>query len=87
MDEIKVPQEFVLRMKEHARDGMMVRTIIQMAQNLGIDLVGEGAESQTEIGMLLELGCTVLQGYGISRPLPLGEAESFIRNFSQGPAV
>lgn len=87
VDEIKVPQEFVLRMKEHARDGMMVRTIIQMAQNLGIDLVGEGAESQTEIGMLLELGCTVLQGYGISRPLPLGEAESFIRNFSQGPAV
>ncbi|MHB1606276.1 MAG: sensor domain-containing protein [Leptospirales bacterium] len=83
VDEIKVPQEFVLRMKDHARDGMMVKTIIQMAQNLGIDLVGEGAESQAEIGMLLDLGCVVLQGYGIARPAPLGEVESFISAFPE----
>lgn len=81
VDEIKVPQEFVLRMKEHEQDRTIVKTIVQMALSLGIDLVGEGAETRSEIDMLLGLGCTTLQGYGIARPLPLEEAEDFMRQF------
>lgn len=83
VDEIKVPQEFVLRMKDREQDRTIVKTIIQMAQSLKIDLVGEGAETETEIGMLLDLGCNVLQGYGIARPLSLEEAEAFIGRFGR----
>lgn len=79
VDEIKVPQEFVLRMKEHEQDRMIVRTIVQMALSLRIDLVGEGAETRAEIDMLVGLGCTTLQGYGLARPMALEGAEEFIR--------
>ena len=80
VDEIKVPQEFVLRMKDHEQDRMIVRTIVQMALSLGIDLVGEGAETRSEIDMLVGLGCTTLQGYGLARPMSLEGTEDFIRH-------
>ncbi len=81
VDEIKVPQEFVLRMKDREEDRTIVRTIVQMAKSLKIDLVGEGAESETEIRMLLDMGCNVLQGYMISKPLSLEEVEEFIGRY------
>ena len=80
VDEIKVPQEFVLRMKTHEQDRMIVRTIIQMAISLGIDLVGEGAETRAEIDMLFGLGCTTIQGYGLARPMPIENLEDFVRH-------
>ncbi|MHB1287149.1 MAG: EAL domain-containing protein [Leptospirales bacterium] len=86
VDEIKVPQEFVLRMKDREEDRTIVRTIVQMAKSLKIDLVGEGAESETEIGMLLDMGCNVLQGYMISKPLSLEEAEGFIGRYQMSVA-
>ncbi len=80
-DEIKVPQEFVLRMKDHPIDLGLVKTIIQMAGNLNLHLVGEGAESDQEIDLLRGLGCPVIQGFGVSRPLPLEELEVFLERF------
>ena len=78
VDVIKIPQEFVLRMKESRRDQMMVRTIAQMSRNLKLLLVGEGAESPVEIDMLRKLGCSVIQGYGISGPIPFAELEIYL---------
>ncbi|MHB1731257.1 MAG: EAL domain-containing protein [Leptospirillum sp.] len=77
-DEIKVPQEFVLRMLKSPADLALVKTIIQMAQNLNLQVVAEGAQTQQEIDMLKSLSCPVIQGFGISRPLPLEELEIFL---------
>ena len=85
VDEIKVPQEFVLGMKNHEQDRMIVRTIVQMAQSLGIDLVGEGAETRAEIDMLFGLGCTTLQGYGLARPMSLENMEDFLLHPERWP--
>ena len=79
VDVIKIPQEFVLRMKESHRDRMMVRTIAQMSRNLKLHLVGEGAETSVEIAMLTKLGCSVIQGYGISAPLCLEDLETYLK--------
>jgi diguanylate cyclase (GGDEF)-like protein/PAS domain S-box-containing protein len=78
VDVLKVPQEFVLQMKNSSLDLSMVRTIIQMAKSLSLQLVGEGAETRSEVDILTELECMVLQGYAISRPLPLDQMESFM---------
>ncbi len=78
VDVLKVPQEFVLQMKNSSLDLAMVKTIIQMAKTLSLHLVGEGAETQSEVDILTDLECLVLQGYAISRPLPLDQIEAFM---------
>jgi len=72
-------------MKNHEQDRMIVRTIVQMAQSLGIDLVGEGAETRAEIDMLFGLGCTTLQGYGLARPMSLENMEDFLLHPERWP--
>ncbi len=78
VDILKVPQEFVLQMKNSSLDLSMVKTIIQMAKSLSLHLVGEGAETKSEVDILTDLECMVLQGYAISRPLPLEQMEAFM---------
>ena len=77
VDEIKVSQEFVMRMAKSPRDLKLVKTIIQMGKSLRLNLVGEGAETEEEIRMLEGLGCHVIQGFALSRPLPVSEMESY----------
>ena len=81
VDEIKVSQEFVMRMMKNPRDLLLVRTIIQMGQSLNLKLVGEGAETEEERKMLEDLGCPVIQGYVLSRPLPREDLESYWTGF------
>ncbi len=77
VDEIKVSQEFVMRMMRSPRDLLLVRTIIQLGRSLNLKLVGEGAETEEEQRMLEELGCPVIQGYVLSRPLSKIDLESY----------
>ena len=85
VDSIKIPQEFVLRMKENDRDRKMVEIIAHMARNLDLVLIGEGAESTVEVKMLQDLGCFVIQGFSLSHPLSLTRFESFLdKSLSEG---
>ena len=77
VDEIKVSQDFVMRMVKSPRDLKLVKTIIQMGKSLRLNLVGEGAETDEEVRMLESLGCHVIQGFALSRPLPADEMESY----------
>lgn len=81
VDELKVSQEFVMQMMKSPRDLVLVRTIIQMGKNLNLNLVGEGAETEVERSMLQELGCPVIQGYVLSRPLSREDLESYWNGF------
>ena len=87
VDSIKIPQEFVLRMKENDRDRKMVEIIAHMARNLDLVLIGEGAESNLEIRMLRDLGCFVIQGFSISRPLSLSGFESVLEQHTAGKEI
>jgi diguanylate cyclase (GGDEF)-like protein/PAS domain S-box-containing protein len=80
-DEIKVPQEFVLRMRNSPADLALVKTIIQMAGNLNLELVGEGAQTPEEIDILKNLSCPVIQGFALSKPLPIDQLEVFLSRY------
>lgn len=57
----------------------LVRAIIAMAHSLSLEVVAEGVETQTQWEILASLGCDVVQGYLVSRPLPAAEfAEKFL---------
>jgi diguanylate cyclase (GGDEF)-like protein len=73
--EIKVDRSFVLRMCSDATDAAIVYATIQLGQKLGIRVVAEGVEDEEVWAALRDLGCPVIQGYALSRPVPADELE------------
>jgi diguanylate cyclase (GGDEF)-like protein len=67
---IKIDRAFVQGIADHSNDRSLVRTIIAMAQSMGLDLVAEGVETVHQLQSLRDLGCDTAQGYLISRPVP-----------------
>lgn len=69
VDKLKIDRSFVTRMFEHHHDQSIVTTILQMAQNLGIQTVAEGVEDPKELSFLIENGCDIFQGYYLAKPM------------------
>ncbi|HET9644518.1 MAG TPA: bifunctional diguanylate cyclase/phosphodiesterase, partial [Burkholderiaceae bacterium] len=73
VDEIKIDQSFVSSMITNADSQTIVRSTIDLAHNLNLQVVAEGVEDQRTFERLAELGCDRAQGYCISRPIPAAE--------------
>ena len=73
VDEVKLDKSFVLNMTGDADDAAIVQSTIELAHNLGLQLVAEGVEDQETLELLTKLGCDLAQGYHLARPLPAGE--------------
>jgi len=74
--ELKIDKSFVAHMASDDNDAAIVRSTVSLAHDLGLRIVAEGVEDQATWDRLTALGCDVVQGYFISRPLPalvLGE--------------
>ena len=69
VDEIKIDKSFVIDMLENNEDLVIVRSTIDLAHNMGRQVVAEGVESEEVLNLLIELGCDMAQGYYISRPI------------------
>jgi diguanylate cyclase (GGDEF)-like protein len=70
---IKIDRSFVTDMLESESDAAIVRSTIDLARNLGLQVVAEGVETQEMWDSLREQGCTLAQGYLIGKPMPAGE--------------
>ena len=68
--EIKADKSFVMTMCATDDDAVIVRSIIDLAHNLGVNVVAEGVDDEATMALLLEYGCDQAQGYYFSRPLP-----------------
>ncbi len=73
LDQLKIDQSFVRNIGAKSSDSMIVQTIIGMANNLGIEVIAEGVETQIQRDFLWGAGCRYYQGYLFGRPVPLGE--------------
>jgi diguanylate cyclase (GGDEF)-like protein/PAS domain S-box-containing protein len=72
---VKIDRSFVVEMASNKEDAIIVRSVVDLAHNLGMDVVAEGVEDQAAYAMLVSMGCEVVQGYHLSRPLtPAGIA-------------
>ncbi len=77
---IKVDKTFVDRIGETSgRGGALVRTILSMADGLGLSTVAEGVETREQADFLLGVGCRLAQGYHYAPPLPAEEFEKLLR--------
>ena len=70
---IKIDQSFVRDVTDDAGSATLVETIILMAQHLGLEVIAEGVETESELRFLRDRGCMTYQGYYFSRPLPQDE--------------
>jgi diguanylate cyclase (GGDEF)-like protein/PAS domain S-box-containing protein len=69
VDELKIDKSFVIGMMEDENDAVIVRSIIDLAHNIGIKVVAEGVETQEVFDALTELGCDAVQGYFMCAPV------------------
>jgi EAL domain-containing protein (putative c-di-GMP-specific phosphodiesterase class I) len=72
VDELKLDRSFVSALTTDARARALVRSIVGLARDLGIETVAEGVQCEEELTILAEVGCTSAQGYLISKPVPAG---------------
>ena len=69
-------------MNENVNDQIIVRSIIDLAHNLGLTVVAEGVETKEVIERLNTLGCDIAQGYFIARPMPAKDFEQFLQTYN-----
>ena len=70
---LKVDRSFVSRMTETEDNAEIVRTIVTLARNLGMEVIAEGIETEAQNEQLKALGCQYGQGYLFSRPVVTAE--------------
>jgi predicted signal transduction protein with EAL and GGDEF domain len=84
---LKIDRSFIENLGERRDYAAVVQAIIQLARNLGMQLVAEGIERPEQVAMLQAMECDRAQGYLFSRPVDVHEAEAFIRSRLAKPAA
>lgn len=79
--ELKIDKTFVDNLVGSDRDKILIRHIIDLAHNFGMNVVAEGVETKEVAVMLKEFGCDQIQGYYFSKPLPAEKIAPFIQHF------
>jgi EAL domain-containing protein (putative c-di-GMP-specific phosphodiesterase class I) len=85
VDEVKIDKSFVLNMQEDENDAVIVRSIVELAKNLGLRVVAEGVETTSTWDALRDMGCDIAQGYVISRPLPADQLGAWLATVTPVP--
>jgi len=78
LSELKIDRMFVQNAHINHSDAVLVRSTIELAQQLGVKVVAEGVEDQECLDFLRSCNCDYAQGWLVSKPLSLGEFSAFI---------
>lgn len=81
VDELKIDKAFVLDLANNDDDQIMVKTLVSLAQNLGLNTVAEGVEDCPTLQFLEKIGCTKAQGFYLSRPVPADKFNEWIKDY------
>ncbi|WP_157354209.1 bifunctional diguanylate cyclase/phosphodiesterase [Aromatoleum toluclasticum] len=76
--ELKIDKSFVIDMARDPDDMTIVRSVIDLAHNMGLSVVAEGVETDEVRQLLCAMGCDYLQGYHICKPLPVTQLEPWL---------
>jgi diguanylate cyclase (GGDEF)-like protein/PAS domain S-box-containing protein len=79
VDKLKVDRTFVRDVDRDPDDAAIVSSVIALARSMQLAVVAEGVETEAQRDLLLERGCTAMQGFLFCRPLPAGEFVAFVR--------
>jgi diguanylate cyclase (GGDEF)-like protein/PAS domain S-box-containing protein len=77
--QLKLDQSFVREILDNDDDGPIVAGIIALANVFGIEVIAEGVETEQVARTLAAMGCSRIQGYYLSRPVPAAQFEAWLR--------
>ncbi|WP_218723065.1 putative bifunctional diguanylate cyclase/phosphodiesterase [Pseudomonas bubulae] len=83
---LKIDKSFVGGMESREENRKLVHAMINLAHNLKLEVVAEGVETPEQLALLRDFGCDQVQGYFISKPLPLAELVEYL-TFGAGQQV
>lgn len=75
---LKIDKSFVINMSDDEDDATIVRSTIELAHNLGLEVLAEGVEDLKTMEQLRQLGCDLIQGYQLCRPVPAVELGAWL---------
>jgi len=84
---LKIDRSFVSGLDRGAENRKIVRAIVRLAHSLGLSVVGEGAETRTQLQQLRRLKCDAVQGFVVARPMKLEDFKAFVagRPYASSP--
>ncbi len=82
IDIVKIDKSFVCDITSEPSDAATVRAILQMAIALGLKVVAEGVETKDQLDFLRQHGCHFAQGFLFSKPAPVADFRTFLKNWS-----
>lgn len=80
LDQLKIDRSFIRDLLADPNDAAIASIIIALSQSLGLSAVAEGVETTEQKRALINMGCTLFQGYLFSVPLPVSDFERYIAN-------
>jgi EAL domain-containing protein (putative c-di-GMP-specific phosphodiesterase class I) len=69
IDRLKVDRSFVAEIAANEEDRLLVSLVVEMGRKLGLNVIAEGVEDETQRALLVAMGCHAIQGFLFSRPL------------------
>jgi diguanylate cyclase (GGDEF)-like protein len=79
VSEVKIDRSFVESFEERSEDRAIVRAVIELARGLGMRCVAEGVETLETMRALADLGCDVVQGYHLARPMSAADLQGWLQ--------
>jgi diguanylate cyclase (GGDEF)-like protein/PAS domain S-box-containing protein len=79
IDQLKIDRNFVTEILTDPNDAAIARTIIGLAQSLGLGVMAEGVETEAQRDLLAQFGCACYQGFLFCKALPINELELFMK--------
>ncbi len=78
VSELKIDRSFIQEMMQGESDAKIVHLIASLSHNLGLTVVAEGVEDEATWNMIADLGCDVVQGYYVCKPMPAKELSAWM---------
>jgi EAL domain-containing protein (putative c-di-GMP-specific phosphodiesterase class I) len=85
VQEVKIDRSFVTGLSNQSEDVAIVRAIVDLGRHLGLEVVAEGVEDRPTWDLLASMGCDLVQGWHLARPMPVNELVPWLRAHA-GPA-
>ncbi len=86
-DKIKIDRSFVKDLSEHPQSIAIIRAVTALSISLGMKTTAEGVETEEQLQTLKEEGCTEVQGYLFSKPVPAAQAAQLLQGVTAMKAV